>query len=118
MARAVVAEAPAVVPAQMVLIADRVAAGDQRGALGLADAALAQVPGDEGLHLARLATLESLDDQPAVGSELARMAELFPDNPGVRQALVQWHLRAGDDAGRRGGAARDRRRATRTRRPP
>lgn len=99
MARAVAAEAPTVVAAQIVLIADRVAADDQRGALGLVDAALAHVPDDEGLHLARIATLEALDDEAGIGVELARMAELFPDNAGVGAALVQWHLRAGDEAG-------------------
>ena len=39
------------------------------------------------------------------------MAELFPDNAGVREALVQWHLRSGDPAGAeavlRAAAARD-----------
>ena len=59
----------------------------------------------------RLAALERLGDQAGVGAELDRMAELFPDNAGVRQALVQWHLREGDAAGAeavlRGRAARE-----------
>jgi predicted Zn-dependent protease len=49
--------------------------------------------------LARLATLEALGDTDAVGAELEAMAALFPDNPGLRQARVQWHLRRGDPDG-------------------
>ena len=45
------------------------------------------------------------------GAQLRRMAELFPDNDAVRQALIQWHLRAGDADGAeavvRAMAARD-----------
>ena len=96
----------------MVLIADRLNAGAPKEALPLIDAALARTPGDQGLHLVRLATLEQLGDQPGSGAELERMAALFPDDLGVRQALVQWHLRAGDPAGAeavlRAAAARDR----------
>ena len=99
MARGVVAEDPGIVAAQMVLIADRLNAGAPKQALPLIDAALERTPGDQGLHLVRLATLEQLGDQPGSGAELERMAALFPDDLGVRQALVQWHLRAGDPAG-------------------
>jgi tetratricopeptide (TPR) repeat protein len=98
-ARAVVAEAPGIVPAHMVLIAERIAAGAAAEALALIDAGLAHAPEDEGLHLARLATLESLGDEAGAGTELKRMSTLFPDNAGVREALVQWHLRQGDPDG-------------------
>ena len=98
-ARAVVAEAPGIVPAQMVLVAERLAAGAPAEALGRIDAALTHAPEDEGLHLARLAALEALGDAAGVGAELKRMAALFPANAGVRAALVQWHLRQGDEAG-------------------
>ena len=70
------------------------------------DEALAHTPGDEGLHLARLATLDVLGDAAGVGAELARMAALFPENAAVRAALVQWHLERGRRRRRRGGAAR------------
>jgi cellulose synthase operon protein C len=99
MARAVIDEAPGTVPAQMVVIADRLAAGDPEAALAQIDAALAAAPDDEELHLARLATLEQLGRLDAVGEELKRMAELFPANDGVRTALVQWHLRIDDPDG-------------------
>ena len=110
-ARAVVAEDPAVVPAQMVLVAERIAAGAPAEALARIDAALAHAPQDEGLHLARLAALEALGDEAAAGAELKRMAALFPANAGMREALVQWHLRQGDPGGAeavlRAAAARD-----------
>ena len=96
MARDVVAEEPANIPARMVVIADRLAADDTDAALVQIDAGLAGTPGDEGLHLVRLATLEKQGDSAAVGDELRTMAGLFPDNPGVRDALIQWYLREGD----------------------
>ena len=111
LARAAVAAAPDAVPAQMVLIAERMRAADPAGALALADAALAAAPQDEGLHLARLAALEALGDGDGIGAQLAAMAGLFPDNDGVREALVRWHLSRGDlaaaEAELRAMAARD-----------
>jgi len=98
-ARAVLAETPASVPAHMVLIADAMNAGDPAAALARADAALAAVPGDEGLHLVRLAALERLGDTAGVGAEIARMTELFPDNAAVAEAQVQWLMGQGDLAG-------------------
>ena len=98
-AKAVLAEAPDNLPAQMVLIVDRLNAGAPKEALALTDAALARAPDDQGLHLVRLAALEALGDQAGSGEELKRMAALFPDDPGVRKALIQWHLRAGDPDG-------------------
>ena len=59
---------------------------------------LAAVPGDEGLHLARLALLEEKGDDDAVGAELTTMNRLFPDNAGARAALVRWHLSHGAPA--------------------
>ena len=82
MAAGVVAEDPASVPAQMVLIADRLTAGAPAEALALADAALAEAPADASLHLVRLSALETLGDTEGAGAELTRMAELFPDRRG------------------------------------
>ena len=96
MAAGVVAEKPGSVAAQMVLVADRLAAGAPAEALARIDVALAHAAGDEGLHLARLATLEALGDTAGTGAELGRMLALFPANDGIRAALVQWHLGQGD----------------------
>ena len=96
MAEGVVAEDPGSVPAQMVLVADRLAAGAPGEALARIDDALAHAPADEGLHLARLATLDVLGDTAGTGAELTQMAGLFPENAAVRAALVSWHLGQGD----------------------
>lgn len=95
MATGVLAEDPGNVMAHLVLVSDRLQAGDTAGALAGVEAGLAAVPGDEGLHLARLALLEEKGDDDAVGDELATMNRLFPENAGARTALVQWHLRNG-----------------------
>ena len=105
--RGVVAEDPGIVPAQMVLIADRLAAGAPAEALALIDAALAHAPGDEGLHLVRLATLEALGDTAGSRRRAAAHGRALPRRTrGVRQALVQWHLAQRRPRRRRGGAAR------------
>ncbi len=96
MAEGVLTETPGNLPAQMVLIADRMRAGDNAAALGLIETALAGAPEDESLHLVKLAALERSGDRDAVGAELERMTELFPENDSVTQALIQWHLQTGD----------------------
>ena len=96
MARGVVAEAPGNVAANMVLIADRIRAGDNAAALALIAAAEAHAPKDEGLALAKLGVLEQIGDNAAVGAQLKSMDETFPENPGVRQALVRWYVGEGD----------------------
>ena len=95
MATGVLDEAPDNVMAYLVLIADRLQAKDTAGALALTETGLAAAPGDQGLHLARLALLEEKGDTAAVGDELATMNRLFPENEGMRAALVQWHLHNG-----------------------
>ena len=99
MARGVLAETPDNVAASMVLIAEKMNAGAPAEALPLIDTALAIAPKDEGLRLARLTALERLGDTAGAGAEIRRMAELFPDDPGVRQALIQWYLQADDPDG-------------------
>lgn len=95
MAEGVVADDPANVMARLVLVSDRLRAGDTAGALARVEEGLAAAPGDEGLHLARLALLEEKGDNAAVGDELVTMNRLFPENEGARTALVRWHLRNG-----------------------
>ena len=99
MAEGVIAEAPANIPARMVVIADRLGREDTAAALTQIEAGLVENPADEGLHLVRLATLEKRGDLAAVGAELQEMARLFPENGGVRDALIQWYLREGDTDG-------------------
>jgi Flp pilus assembly protein TadD len=99
LARAVVETDPTQIPAQTVLIAERMEAEDPAGALALAEAALAASPGDEGLHLVRLAALERLGDMAGYAAQLDRMAALFPTNEGVARAQVRLRLGQGDVAG-------------------
>ena len=54
----------------MVLIADRIRAGDNAAALALIAAAEAHAPKDEGLALAKLGVLEQIGDGAAVGAQL------------------------------------------------
>ena len=96
MAEGVLTELPDSISAHLVLVADRLAANDRTGAIARVDAALALRPEEEELHLARLAALGQDAEDPAVGEQLARMVELFPDNPGLRQGLLQWHVQRGD----------------------
>ena len=112
--RGVVAEDPGIVAAQMVLIADRLNAGAPKEALPLIDAALARTPGDQGLHLVRLAALEADRRQAGSGAELKRDGRALPRRP--RRApgadpVVPARRRSRRG---RGGAARRGRRA----RPP
>lgn len=99
MAKAVVAEDPAQVPAQMVLIADLLARGEIAQGLAATDTALERAPGDASLHLVRLRTLEQMGDRAAAGAELERMVGIFPEDEGVRRALIQWYLGSGDTRG-------------------
>ncbi len=96
MAEGVLKEVPGNLPAQMVLIADRMRAEDDAGAIELIETALQGAPKEESLHLVKLAVLERRGDDAAVGAELVRMTELFPENEAVAQARIQWHLRSGD----------------------
>lgn len=117
MAQGVLRDAPGDVPAHLVLIADRMNAGDTEGARARVEAAFAAVPGavsgtapgSEELHLTRLALFEQAGDTEAAGAALRTMAGLFPDNAGIRLALARWHLRAGDPDGAEAAlrAARD-----------
>lgn len=96
MAEGVLAEDPGSVTARMVLIAARLRANDAPAALELADAGITLNPDDEGLHLVRIAALELGGESEALGEALASASARFPENPGLRQALIQWHLGQGD----------------------
>ena len=79
MARAWSPRTPAIVPAQMVLIADRLAAGaDRRGAGDDRRGARPQAPADASLHLVRLRALEELGDTAGAGAELDAHGRALP----------------------------------------
>jgi cellulose synthase operon protein C len=96
MARAVLEERPDLLPARMLLVWDRWERQDFAGMHALIDAGLEAAPESWELHSARFWLLEREDDTAAVGEQLHRMAELYPDSDMVAQWLIGWHLREGD----------------------
>lgn len=89
---------PANVPAIMVLVAERVSAADQQGALALIDQGLAKTKSDAGLELLKLRTLQSMGDDQKVEQQFARLVELFPANQDIQDAQVRWYLGKGRNA--------------------
>ena len=96
MARAVLEERPDLLPARMLLVWDRWERGDFAAMHTLIDAGLEVSPESWELHSARFWLLEREGDSAAVGEQLHRMAELYPDNDMVLQWLTGWHLQEGD----------------------
>lgn len=95
-ALAVREEDPSILHAHLVLIAERMRANDAATALAHADRALAALPGEQAVHVARLGVLEMMEDMAAIGAALERMTALFPEDRASRRALVAWHLRMDD----------------------
>lgn len=99
-ARAALEAAPDLLPAHLVLISERVQAGDSASALDRLDGLLASDLSDEaerrGLNLLRLNILSGMGDSDGVKAQLARMAELYPDETRFRTALAQLLIREGD----------------------
>ena len=99
MAKGVLAEDPTKIAAHMVVIADRINAGQYSTALPLVETALAQIPEDEGLNIVKLGILENLGNQAAVGTQLTEMVRLYPDRPAFSDALIRWYMDRDDTAG-------------------
>lgn len=96
LATALLADVPGNTMAVSILVAQKVGAADYQAALALIDDALEVTPDNLNMHVAKLQTLEALDDQAAIGAQLEDMAGLFPDNAQVAQGRVQWFLNNGD----------------------
>jgi len=94
-ATALLAEDPGNIAATLVLVEQEKAIGNLQATIPLIDDALTMNPDNLDLHVARLQILEALDDQVSIGAQLERMAGLFPDQPRVAQARVQWFLNQG-----------------------
>lgn len=93
MARRALAADASLTLARLTLIADRIRAEDMAGALAELDAAQAAEAAPEVLlSVIRLSVLERSGDRAGVGAVLRRLAELAPDDPNIRLALVRWHL--------------------------
>ena len=65
-------------------------------ALVALEAALAQSPDAEDLHIIKLRLLARKQDIEGTGTQLKLMVEKFPENVQVKQALINWFLSQGD----------------------
>ena len=91
-ARAVLEIAPENQIARKVVINALLGAEDPTAALPEVEAALDYDPESLDLHVMKLQLLGQMEDSPAVGAQLERMVELFPDNEEVRRTLIAWYI--------------------------
>lgn len=82
-----------------IVIDQRMADGDIAAALPILDEALARAPDRLDLQMMRFGLLTQMNDMEAGGQQLQRMAELFPDNLEVRNALISWYMTQQDFTG-------------------
>lgn len=79
-----------------VLIDSRLASEDPSQALPLVTAVLEGNPEMYDMQMLRYRLLVNGGDSAAIGAQLKRMAELFPDNLQVRATLVNWYVENGE----------------------
>jgi tetratricopeptide (TPR) repeat protein len=80
----------------MVLVGERIRAGDLERAIELVDSFLAGDEKNIALNLAKLQLLQNLGNETAVETHLLRLAEILPDLPQFRTLLAQYYDRQGD----------------------
>lgn len=85
-----------------VVLDDVMRGRDPMAALPILDAALGHDPDDLKLQVMRVSLLARRGDDAAAGLRLQRMADLFPDDPAVRELMTAWYVRQGDVAGAEG----------------
>jgi len=61
--------------------------------------ALEQFPESLSYHTLRLRLLTQVQNMAAIGTQLQRMVELFPEEDELAQSLISWYLAQGDTAG-------------------
>ena len=66
--------------------------GDFSAALDRVNQALADLPDTQSLHIIKLQLLEKLDNQPALGEQLALMVEMFPEEDRFRRTRAKWAI--------------------------
>lgn len=97
-ARMALALAPYHAGAGMILVAERLTAGEKREAMALVDQFLEANPENLPLNLAKLQFLaQDAAQQEALGKHLDRLVGIYPEEPGFRQALARFHRQRGDD---------------------
>ena len=97
-ARAALEADPGNVNAGMVLVGERIGAGDLERALELVDSYLIGDEKNVALNLTKLQLLQNLGDETAVEMHLLRLTEIFPDRPQFRTLLAQYYDLQGDTA--------------------
>lgn len=96
-ARAVLEAAPEIQIARRIVIDDLATGPEPTAALPEIERGLEIEPDALDLHSARLRILAAADpEDPAVGAQLERMLELFPENETVQQSLLSWYMTQGD----------------------
>lgn len=99
-ARAVLEETSDSQIARRIVIDDLATGPDPAAALPEIERALQVEPEALDLQFAKLKILADADPQdPAVGAQLERMLELFPENEDVQQTLLSWYMSQGDLGG-------------------
>lgn len=95
-AREMVRAHPDLMTARQVVIDHLVRNQDWDGVLDETTTALAIAPKQEGLYSIRLRALQELDQPDKIEEMLNQMAQIFPDDKGVEQFLVQHHINQGN----------------------
>ena len=91
-ARAVLEIDPENQVARKVVINALLGGEEPTAALPEVETALEFDPTSLDLHVMKLQLLGLKEDGPAVGAQLRRMFELFPDNEEVRRTLIAWYI--------------------------
>ena len=91
-ARAVLEIDPENQVARKVVINALLGGEEPTSALPEVETALEFDPTSLDLHVMKLQLLGLKEDGPAVGAQLRRMFELFPDNEEVRRTLIAWYI--------------------------
>ncbi|WP_425082432.1 tetratricopeptide repeat protein [Ruegeria arenilitoris] len=91
-ARDLIASDPELMTARQVLVDHLVRNEEWEDALGAVDAALAVDPGQTQLYVVRLGVLNELDWPAEKEAQLRQMVDLFPEDEGVQQMLLQHYI--------------------------
>ncbi len=91
-ARTLLESDPNLMTARQVIIDHLVRNQDWHDALEEIDAALVIDPGKSGLYAIRLGILRELGRTAEIEAQLVQMADVFPDDEGVKQMLVQHQI--------------------------
>lgn len=95
-AREILSTDPDLLTARQTVIDHLIRDQDWNGVLEETAAALTFSPNEENLYSTRLRALYELEQPAEIKSLLEEMAQVFPDDQGIEQALVQHHIAQGN----------------------